>query len=503
MIFWVFAGVLTFGVVLLLLWPVLSAGADDGDEPEAGKEALAVYRDQLQELERDLDAGRLGAEDFEAAKLEVERRMLAAAAEQEKAESASPQSVRKRRLAASVLVIFAVPAGALLTYVSVGNPSMRDLPLAGRTDGAGTRTLAGNPGSPAPGQGGASAPQQEQPGVSDMVSGLEAKLAKNPDDGDGWALLGRSYMVTERYDDAVKAYGKALALVPDNLQLMAARGEALVLAADGMVPPAAVEDFRAVNLSQPLEPRSRYYLGLARSQAADATGALIWWIALEADTPPGAPWEALVTQRIDEIGTEAGIDVASLREVERKSRPERPQQMAAPMPNAPSAGAAPGPTADDVAAAQDMNSEDRSAMIQSMVDRLAGRLEEEPDDLQGWLRLARAYDVLGKTEEAKNAHANAARLAPDDLDIQLSYARALFPPGTPETGMTDEFVSLVAHIRGMAPANPDGLFYGGLVAYRKGDAATAKKLWGDLLALMGPDAPARGMLEARIKALGG
>lgn len=486
MIFWVFAGVLTFGIVLLLLWPVLSAGGDEDGGEETRKEALAVYRDQLQELERDLDAGRLGGEDFEAAKLEVERRMLAAAAEQGAGKTASPQSVRKRRLAASILVIFAVPAGALLTYVSVGNPGMPDLPLAARTDGAGTRALAG---SPVAGKESVNAPQQAQPGVSDMVSGLEAKLANNPDDGDGWALLGRSYMVTERYGDAVEAYGKALALVPDNLQLVAARGEALVLAADGMVSPAAVEDFRAVNLQQPLEPRSRYYLGLARSQAADAEGALKWWIALEADTPPGAPWEALVSQRIDEIGTEAGIDVASLREAERKERV--------------ASASAPRPSADDVAAAQDMSAEDRSAMIQSMVGRLAERLEEEPDDLDGWLRLARAYEVLGKIEEAKNAQANAARLAPDDLDIQLSYARALFPPGTPETGMTDEFVSLVAHIRELAPANPDGLFYGGLVAYRKGDAATAKALWSDLLALMGPDAPARGMLEARIEALGG
>ncbi|MEO9902254.1 c-type cytochrome biogenesis protein CcmI [Nisaea sp.] len=496
MIFWVFAGILTFGVVLLLLWPVLSAGAD-GNDHEAGEEALAVYRDQLQELERDLDAGRLGAEDFEAAKLEVERRMLAAAAEREKAETASPQSVRKRRLAASVLVIFAVPAGALLTYVSVGNPSMRDLPLAGRTDGAGTRALADTSGNRASGQVRAGAPQQAQQGVSDMVSGLEAKLANNPDDGDGWALLGRSYMVTARYGDAVEAYGKALALVPDNPQLFAARGEALVLAADGMVPPAAVEDFRAVNAREPLEPRSRYYLGLARSQAADAEGALKWWIALEADTPPGAPWEVLVTQRINEVGTESGIDVSSLREEERKSRPERSQQMATPMPNAP------GPSADDVAAAQEMSGEDRAAMIQSMVDRLADRLEEDQDDLDGWLRLARAYGVLGNTEEAKNAQANAARLAPENLDIQLSYARALFPPGTPEAGMTDEFISLVAHIRRLAPGNPDGLFYGGLVAYRKGDAATAKALWSELLILIGPDAPARGMLEARIEALGG
>ena len=485
MIFWVFAGVLTFGVVLLLLWPILSAGTDGDDEEEGREEALAVYRDQLQELERDLDAGRLGAEDFGAAKLEVERRMLVAAAEQETGKDSSPKQIRKRRLAASVLVIFAIPAGALMTYVSVGSPGMRDLPLAARNDGAGTRALAGNSGAS---QG--TAPQQSQPGVSEMVAGLEAKLAKNPDDADGWALLGRSYMVTERYRDAAEAYAKALALVPDNLQLVAARGEALVLAADGMVPPAAVEDFRAVNLREPMEPRARYYLGLARSQAADAEGALNWWISLEADTPPGAPWEALVSQRIDEIGTETGIDVAALRDAASKSRPENP----AP---------APGPTAGDVAAAQDMSAEDRSAMIQSMVERLADRLEEDPDNLDGWLRLARAYGVLGKTEEAKHAQANAARLAPDDLNIQLAYARALFPPGTPETGMTEEFVSLIAHIRELAPDNPDSLFYGGLVAYRNGDAATAKDLWSALLALMGPDAPARGMLEARIEALGG
>ena len=105
-----------------------------------------------------------------------------------------------------------------------------------------------------------------------------------------------------------------------------------------------------------------------------------------------------------------------------------------------------------------MTPEDRSAMIQSMVDRLASRLRQEPDDLDGWLRLARAYGVLGDAEQAKNAHANAARLAPENLAIQLSYARALLPKGTPETGITEEFVTLVDHIRALALTNPDGLF---------------------------------------------
>lgn len=491
MAFWVVAGILTFGTILLLLWPVISAGGEDVAEREAGDEALAVYRDQLSELERDLDAGRLGEEEFEAARVEVQRRMLAAAAEQGRGDGASPAAIRKRRLAAAVLVIFLLPAGALLTYVGVGRPDLPDLPLAGRTDGAGTTRMVQQP-QPA----GQSAGAAAQPGVTEMVAGLEEKLKANPEDADGWALLARSYMVTERYREAVAAYGRALELVPDNLELAAARGEALVLAADGMVPPAAVEAFRKVNLAEPLEPRSRYYLGLARSQAADPVGALKWWISLEADTPPGAPWEALVTQRIEEAGTEAGIDVAALRAAERTDRPA-----AAPMQT--SRAPAPGPTQDDVEAARDMSAEERSAMIQSMVDRLASRLEQEPDDLDGWVRLARAYGVLGRTAEALKAHANAARLAPEDLQIQLDYARALFPPGTPESGITDEFATVVAHIRDIAPDSPDGLFYGGLVAAIRGDAATAKTLWGALLERMEPNAPARGMLERRIEALGG
>ena len=503
MIFWVCAGILTFGVVLLLLWPILSAGTEEENAERAGEEALAVYRDQLQELERDLDAGRLVAADFDAAKIEVERRMLTASAAQETTATASLQVVRKRRLLASILVIFAVPAGALLTYVSVGSPGMRDLPLIARTDGAGTRALAGRIGGSELGQEPAESSPQPQSEVWKIIAGLQDKLADNPEDVDGWSLLARSFMVTERYRDAVAAYARALALVPDNLQLMAARGEALVLAADGLVPPAAIKDFRLVHEKEPLEPRSRYFLGLARSQAADAAGALDWWVALEADTPPGAPWQALLAQRIDEIGIETGIDVASLRAEARKVRAERGREMAMPVPNDRTAAAAPGPTADDVAAAQDMTPEDRSAMIQSMVDRLASRLQQAPDDLDGWLRLARAYGVLGDAEQAKNAYANAARLAPENLPIQLSYARALLPKGTPETGITEEFVTLIEHIRALAPMNPDGLFFGGLIAYSKGDAATAKKLWGDLLERMGPDAPVRGMLEERIKALGG
>lgn len=475
MVFWVVAGILTFGVILLLLWPVLSAGTGE-DEPEVveGSEALAVYRDQLKELDRDLEAGRLGRDEVEAARLEVQRRMLAADAERKTSGGAAPQSVRKRRLAAAVLVIFGVPSGALLTYVAVGQPDMPDLPFAARLDESGrVRTATGD----APGT------SLAQPDVGEMIGGLEAKLAENPEDAAGWALLARSYMATGRNRDAIAAYDRALALTPDNFALIAARGEARVLAADGIVVPAAVADFEKVTENRSEEPRARYYLGLARRQAGDPEGALEWWVELEADSPADAPWKALVSERIDATGREEGIDVAALRAAARARRP------------APSPG--------DVAAAEQMSPEDRAEMIRSMVDRLAERLEAEPDDLEGWKRLARAYGVLGQGDDAKIAWANVARLAPQDLEAQLAYARALFPPGMPESSIGPEFVSLVAHIRELAPDNPDGLFYGGLVALRDGDVAAAKELWSALLERIEPNSPARAMLERRIQALDG
>jgi cytochrome c-type biogenesis protein CcmH len=78
---------------------------------------------------------------------------------------------------------------------------------------------------------------------------------------------------------------------------------------------------------------------------------------------------------------------------------------------APMVGAQPsGPTAADVADAAEMDEEDRTAFIRSMVDRLAARLESQPDDLDGWMRLGNAYRVLGHPAAARDAYRRAVML---------------------------------------------------------------------------------------------
>ena len=163
---------------------------------------------------------------------------------------------------------------------------------------------------------------------------------------------------------------------------------------------------------------------------------------------------------------------------------------------------APGPTADDVAAAQDMTPEDRSAMIQSMVDRLASRLK------QGRMILKAGFDLPAPMAYLVMPSRRKMRMRTQP-GWHLKICRSSCPMRAPvaERHAGDRYngriCDLIEHIRALAPTNPDGLFFGGLIAYSKGDAATAKNLWSDLLELMGPDTPARGLLEERIEALGG
>lgn len=476
MSFWIVAGLLTLAVIGLLLRPVLT----DQRRRKVGGGQLAVYRDQLRELERDLESGRLADEEYAAARLEVERRLLAATAATEAppAGTADKGEARGRRLAAAAVVVMLVPLGALATYLAIGRPELPDLPHAGRNV-----DVADQPRPPD-----AESPDQLDPEA--MVASLDARLKENPEDIEGWSLLGRSYMTLERYREAATAFSNAVRLSGGDPDLEAARGEALVLAADGTVTPEAAESFQRAHAAAPVEPRSRYYLGLQLSQRGDPAGALDWWISLEADSPSGAPWLGLLRERIAKLGTESGLDVAALRAAEAQRR-------------AASSGTAPGgPTADDVAAAAGLDAEQRAEMVNAMVARLAERLAANPNDVEGWMRLARSYDVLDRRDEARGAYAKAAALAPDDLSIQLAYARAVFPPGTPEDSLPDELRPLVAHIRALAPNNPDGLFYAGLIAIKDGDIAAAKSHWGALIARMPPDLPVRAMLEARLKSLG-
>ncbi|MCH8998501.1 MAG: c-type cytochrome biogenesis protein CcmI [Proteobacteria bacterium] len=403
MIFWVVAGGLCALAVGLLVLPLLRrprAGA-----PRAAYD-LNVYKDQLAEIAREAERGELGAAQAEAARAEIERRLLATAetgAETGAEEPGGPESPpaidRAVTWSLAVALGFAVPLTAIGIYLLLGNPGLPSLPFAARP------VLEAPAGSGAGGD------------MAALIAGLVARLAEEPDDRDGWLLLGHSYAQLEQFGAAAEAYRRSIALGFDDAQVQSALGEILTAQADGTIGPEARNAFAAALVHDPQNPRARYYAGLALAQDGRAQAAIDIWLGLLRQSTAEAPWRPVVAQQIQEAAASLGI-----------AAPELP---VAPDPVNPDPV---GPDAADVEAAGQMSAEDRAAFIGSMVARLAERLEREPGDFPGWLRLARAYGVLGEAAQARDAlsRAEAAiRELPEDAPerAQLEAARKELPPG--------------------------------------------------------------------------
>lgn len=472
MILWAVIGVLLLAVVLALLVPLVRRPASaPADRSEHGFEVL---RDQLAEVERDVASGRLDAESAGAARLEIERRLLAEAERRDgdRAAGETPAAPeRRRRLVAAVLVLLALPAGSVAVYLAHGRPDLPDAPLASRSaERARMAEIA-----------------ESRRGLIEMAADLERRLADQPGDVEGWTLLGRTRLTLGDAAGAVEAFRHATVVGGGDAQSFAQLGEALVRANDGIVGEEAARAFEQALEKMPGEPRSRFYLGLASRQAGDLDEALRRWLALEADTPPEAPWRQILASRIQEAADAGGADLAALRAALRADRGQ---------PSPPR-----GPSAGDVAAAGDMAPDDRLAMIQGMVDGLAARLQADPGDLDGWRRLGRSYLVLNRRADAVEAYRRAAELAPGDVEIQLDYAHALFPPGTSEREMPPAFAEVIARVRALEPDNAEGLFFGGLIAARRGDTATARDLWRQLVEKLPVDSPVRAAVQRRLEAL--
>jgi cytochrome c-type biogenesis protein CcmH len=378
MTLWLLAGLLTALVVAVLLIPLLRRPKDAAARQDYD---LEVYRDQLGELDRDLARGILSADQAEAARTEIERRLLTAAEDGSKVESEA-KSGEPRRSALAAAMVVALPVVALGLYLVLGAPGVPSVPFAERPTAE-------------------PVPQDMAP----LVERLAARMAETPDDPEGWRLLGRTYLQLGRPAKAADALRQALARGADDPADWASLGEALVAVNQGLVVAEAREAFAAVLKRDPGDPRARYYGGLALAQDSRPRAALDTWVALVADAPADAPWREVVVAQIARAAEDLGLapDDPALAGL----APGDP----APAGMAKSPGSvAPGPSAAEVEAASEMSPEARDAMIRSMVDGLAARLEEEPGDLDGWLRLSRAYAVLGEPERAKAAVDKAAEL---------------------------------------------------------------------------------------------
>jgi cytochrome c-type biogenesis protein CcmH len=259
------------------------------------------------------------------------------------------------RIGVAIGIAALMPAAALAIYSAVGAPAAIER-----------------------GASAAAAPaSDDRAKLAAAAEQLKARLQQEPGHVEGWVLLARTFASLERYPEARAAYNQAIALAPKEPRLHAELGELLVLAAEGNVTAEAEAEFAKAGD----DPRARFYAAEAALQRGDREAAKTTLRALLATAPADAAWRTLVQERLAEIAPD----------------------------EQPPAAKGSGPTAKDVAAAQSMSPEERQAMIRSMVDRLAARLEQNPNDKDGWTRLAHAYDVLGESEKAEAARVRAAQ----------------------------------------------------------------------------------------------
>jgi cytochrome c-type biogenesis protein CcmH len=240
--------------------------------------------------------------------------------------------------------------------------------------------------------------------IARLVTGLEARLAEKPEDAEGWRMLGWSYYNLRRFDEAAKAYARAVALAPKGPGYQSAYAEALVQVAQGEVTPQAVSAFRLAAAQDDTDARARYYLGIAKAQSGDLKGALDDWIALLGDSAADAPWVPQLRGIIDATAREAQIDVSA--RLSSLSPPASGGASVIAPPPAP-AGVLPGPSAEQAAAVQALPPAQQQQMIRGMVEGLAEKLKANPKDEAGWLRLMRARTVLGEMAEARAARDSA------------------------------------------------------------------------------------------------
>jgi len=432
----------------------------------------AVYRDQLSELERDRARGLIAEREAETARLEIERRLLAA----DRADRAPPRERRALPLAAAGLAL-ALAAGAGALYAYLGSPGVPDEPAASRT----AATASGGDAD-----------------LERMAATLAAQLQAKPDDAEGWASLARTEAGLRDWQKSADAYTHAVALAPDRGDLLSALGEAETFAADGVVTPHALGDFQKALARDPGDSVARYYMALADAQAGRTDAAIAAWQKMAAESPADAPVRVELKRRIDEAAKEAGIAPPPL------APPGPAAAAAAPAPPASTAAAAPpGPDAAQMAAAAAMTPAEREQMIRGMVAQLAAQLKDKPGDREGWLRLARSYSVLGERDQSADAYEHAAKLDPTNVEIKLNEVDALLDGNALDQPIPDRVIALLHEVEAQSPQEPEVLWYLGLAAAQAKKPDEAASYWNRLLAALPAEAPERKTVTAALAALKG
>jgi len=381
MLFWYILGVMT-GLALLpvfsLIAPRVLRGGESGQEKK-------VYEDQLRALEAEAEQGLIGEQELEAARVEISRRLLAAADRKEKASTpVTPIGWTMIAVSSAALVVLVALGG----YLMIGRPDLvarAPAPAPAAQQQAGAADAAG------------------QAQMATRLTAVEAKLRADPNDGTAWEESAALNFALGRFGESTRAYANAVRILGETAQRLGDYGEAMTQANGSIVTKEAKALFERALKLDPKLVQARFYLALAQEQAGEFKAAADAWNAMLKDAPEGAFWKPLVERRLAAVNAQLG------KSAEPGAAPSTGTETApaAESSAAPAAGSsAPpmaGPSAEDMSKAQELSPKQRDDMVAQMVKRLAARLEADGNDIEGWLMLMRSYMVLDRRDDAKRA----------------------------------------------------------------------------------------------------
>lgn len=454
-----FAGGGIFCWLLVALMLAYIRRQQRGTGPMQYDEDLQDQIDQLMlaraTLDEDHQTGQLSDSDFAATCLDIDRRLLGLSQQVAQASASSLKDQTLTRLAVGLAII--LPLGAALIYAALGRPDLRDNPLVDRAAEIASRseTITAT-----------------KKNLAQNLARAQAATVATPDDIESWLKLAEAAASVNDSATEIRALRMARQLTNDDPSVLSLLAEALSRAADGQVTVPARDLIDTVLATDPDEPRALFLSGLAAFQDGDYQAAVTRWQRLLSISTADAPWLPIVLANIAQAAEAGGI--------------------ALPPAN--------GPDADSIAAAADMTAKDRQAMILSMVESLRDRLDETPDDTEGWLRLARAYDVLGDRAAAFTALARAADSAPDDASLAYQFLERTIGIELSATQLSMA-QTVIARLAENDTSGPQYLFFKGHIAKLSGDPDTARSVWTDLLGTMPAESEMAAALAAEIAKL--
>lgn len=385
-IFWIVTGAVALVLAVALVVALLRGRRATGP---AEAYDLQVYRDQLKEVEADAARGKIPPEEAERLKVEISRRLLAADARVQGAETRGGQP-KALGYAVSAGIALLVLGGGFALYLQIGAPGYGDTPLKTRLADAEealkTRTSQA--------EAEARMPPRPEPNASaeymELVNRLRAAVAQRPDDLQGHVLLVRSEAALGNFKAAYTAQAQIVKIKGRGAQAkdFTDLADMMILAAGGYVSPEAQKVLEQALARDPSNGVARYYGGLMMAQIGRPDVGFGMWNKLLRESAPDDPWVAPIRDQIEDLAWLAG---AKNFQMPRMSGPTR----------------GPGPSQADIAAAADMTPEERQAMIDGMIDRLSTRLAEEGGPPEDWARLIFVLSQRGDRDQAAEIYAEA------------------------------------------------------------------------------------------------